>query len=115
MTQILLTNVFCTWTQEQAFCIFSVCFFARKVRKCVPILWDSIPSSCAYLQIQIKPQTEHIDFEAAMHIVLKTAFPEATIKCCRFHLGQACWRKIQTVGYLFANYVTPHSKFPPHC
>ena len=129
-------------------------------------LWDSIRSSCAYLQLQIKPQIIHIDFEVAMHNVLKTAFPEATIKCCRFHLGQAWWRKIQTLGlsqdykdssneigkwlkhsfglhflrpsdvedsfcedvmsatpedhrcskyadYLFENYVTSHSKFPP--
>ena len=40
-----------------------------------------------YIQLQLKPQIIHIDFEVAMHNVLKAALPEATIKCCRFHLG----------------------------
>ena len=40
----------------------------------------------------------HVDFEIAIHNVLKEAFPEETIKCCIFHLGQAWQRKIQTLG-----------------
>ena len=43
------------------------------------------------------PQIMHIVFEVAMHNVLKTAFPEATIKCCRFHLGQA-WEENTDFG-----------------
>ena len=40
----------------------------------------------------------HIDFEVAMHNVLKETFPEETIKYCRFHVGQAWWRKIHPLG-----------------
>lgn len=61
-------------------------------------LWDCILSACSDLQLQLQPQVIHIDFEVAMHNVLRTAFPESVIKCCRFHLGQAWWRKIQTLG-----------------
>jgi hypothetical protein len=25
-------------------------------------------------------------------------FPETSIQCCRFHLGQSWWRKIQKIG-----------------
>ena len=33
-----------------------------------------------------------------LHNVLKEIFPDAQLKCCRFHLAQAWWRKIQSVG-----------------
>ena len=36
--------------------------------------------------LTIEPTTVHIDFEVAMHTVLREAIPSATIKCCRFHL-----------------------------
>jgi hypothetical protein len=40
----------------------------------------------------------HIDFEYAMHSAILTKLPNSTISCCRFHLGQSWWRKIQAVG-----------------
>ena len=42
--------------------------------------------------------TIHVDFEETMHTVVKEVFPGVIIKRCRFHLGQAWWRKIQNVG-----------------
>ena len=30
--------------------------------------------------------------------VKRELFPDVTIKCCRFHLGRAWWRKIQNLG-----------------
>jgi hypothetical protein len=33
-----------------------------------------------------------------MHSAILTKFPNYTISCCRFHLGQSWWRKIQAVG-----------------
>lgn len=39
----------------------------------------------------------HVDFEISMHTILKEFFPTATIKGCRFHLGQAWWRKSQNI------------------
>ena len=39
-----------------------------------------------------------IDFEKAVMNSIKTNFPNCAISCCRFHLGQAWWRKIQNLG-----------------
>jgi hypothetical protein len=33
-----------------------------------------------------------------MHIVLNDVFPVLNLKCCRFHLGQAWYRKMQNLG-----------------
>ena len=39
-----------------------------------------------------------ISFEKAFMNSIKTNFPNCAISCCRFHLGQAWWRKIQNLG-----------------
>ena len=33
-----------------------------------------------------------------MHTVLNDVFPVVNLKCCRFHLGQAWYRKMQNLG-----------------
>jgi hypothetical protein len=33
-----------------------------------------------------------------MHVTVTNLFPDVVIKSCRFHLGQAWWRKIQALG-----------------
>jgi hypothetical protein len=33
-----------------------------------------------------------------MHVTVTNVFPDVVIKSCRFHLGQAWWRKIQALG-----------------
>ena len=48
--------------------------------------------------LYLEPTTIPIDFEVAIHTVGREAIPSATIKCCRFHLGQTWWRKIHTIG-----------------
>ena len=39
-----------------------------------------------------------IDFELAVHNVIRTLFPDCIIKGCIFHFSQALWRKLQEVG-----------------
>ena len=39
-----------------------------------------------------------IDFEKTVMNNIKTNSPNCAISCCRFHLGQAWWRKIQSLG-----------------
>jgi hypothetical protein len=46
----------------------------------------------------IRPNIIRVDFEKAMHNSVKNLFPETQLDCCRFHLGQWWWRKIQSVG-----------------
>ena len=44
------------------------------------------------------PGTYMIDFELAVHNIIRTLFPDCIIKDCLFHFSQALWRKLQEVG-----------------
>uniref|UniRef100_A0A0P4VQ93 MULE transposase domain-containing protein n=1 Tax=Scylla olivacea TaxID=85551 RepID=A0A0P4VQ93_SCYOL len=61
-------------------------------------LWKCLNDICNSKNMQLEPSVIHVDFEFAMLTVLRERFPTAVIKCCRFHLGQAWWRKIQNLG-----------------
>ena len=38
------------------------------------------------------------DFENSLRVALRTVFPGAIVRGCNFHLGQALYRKVQSVG-----------------
>ena len=61
-------------------------------------MWKCVLDMCSARNLQLEVQTMHVDFEYQMLTVLKGIFLNAVIKCCRFHLGQAGWRKIQNLG-----------------
>ena len=44
------------------------------------------------------PGTCMLDFEFAVHNVIRTLFSDCIIKGCLFHYSQALWRKLQEVG-----------------
>jgi hypothetical protein len=62
-------------------------------------MWDLLIAACRERNLVLQPEVFHIDFEYAMRIAILTKFPNSTISCCRFHLGQSWWRKIQAVGF----------------
>jgi len=37
----------------------------------------------------------HVDFEKAAHIAVLQSFPQFAIVCCKFHLGQTWFRRLQ--------------------
>jgi hypothetical protein len=39
-----------------------------------------------------------VDFEFSVHKVIKEYLPDCVVMCCRFLIGQAWWRKIQSLG-----------------
>jgi hypothetical protein len=41
-----------------------------------------------------------LDFELGAHIAAKELFPLIIIKACRFHIGQAWYRKISSIPIL---------------
>ncbi|KAK3908569.1 FLYWCH-type zinc finger-containing protein 1 [Frankliniella fusca] len=45
-----------------------------------------------------QPSRVMSDFEVAILNAVKTAFPDATVSCCFFHLGQSIYRKVQSSG-----------------
>ena len=59
----------------------SVVSLVVEVHSCSQLLKPTVPSQ-----------------SGAMLTVLRDIFPTAVIKCCRFHLGQAWWRKTQNLG-----------------
>lgn len=62
-------------------------------------MWDMLHYMCRERGIVFSPETVHIDFEMAMHNAVRRNLRQANISCCRFHLGQSMWRKIQTIGF----------------
>jgi hypothetical protein len=51
-----------------------------------------------------------------MHVTVTNLFQDVVIKSCRFHLGQAWWRKIQALGLAkeYKKNVTDISKWLHH-
>ena len=59
---------------------------------------SSIVQPCTDNGFNLKPDIVHVDFEESMMKGIRSIFPATNIKYCRFHLGQAWWRKIQNLG-----------------
>lgn len=49
--------------------------------------------------VGINPNKFVLDFEISMHQAINIIFPTAQIWECRFHLGQAWYQKIQSLGF----------------
>ena len=50
------------------------------------------------LNPELSPRSIMIDFEIASRNALQEVFPEATIQACFYHLSQAIYRKVQSIG-----------------
>ena len=48
--------------------------------------------------IPFVPINFHVDLEMAMIKSINTIYPHSNIRLCNFHLGQAWWRKIHSLG-----------------
>lgn len=59
---------------------------------------DAVVSQCSAMGLTLNVQTVLLDFEKATHNAFQTIFPLAEVKCCRFHFGQAVFRKIKQIG-----------------
>jgi hypothetical protein len=53
---------------------------------------------CSERSFTFEPCIVHVHFEVAMLKCFKQMFPTTEIQCCRFHLGQSWWRKVQKLG-----------------
>jgi len=47
---------------------------------------------CAAVNLCFSPQDGVVDFEISMLSAIQSVLPNASVHCCRFHLGQAWWR-----------------------
>ena len=53
---------------------------------------------CSENGLVFAPSVVHVDFEWTVMKLIENIFPSAILNCCRFHLGQSWWRKIQSLG-----------------
>ncbi|XP_071173818.1 uncharacterized protein [Mytilus edulis] len=74
------------------------CLLPGKSEEIYVNCFSSIVKLCSDQGHTLQPKAVHVDFEERVMKVMKDFFPSIEIKCCRFHLGQAWWRKIQKVG-----------------
>jgi hypothetical protein len=68
-----------------------------KSRRVYRNMWNSLKAACTERNFILQPKLIHVDFELTMHTVLNDVFPVVSLKCCRLHLGQAWYRKMQNL------------------
>ena len=71
--------------------------FSGKSRRVYRNMWNSLKAACTERNFILQPKLIHVDFELTMHTVLNDVFPVVSLKCCRLHLGQAWYRKMQNL------------------
>ena len=60
--------------------------------------WNVVFKLCDDQNLKFEPKTINLDFELRMVNLLREEFREVKIKGYRFHLGQAWYRKFQSLG-----------------
>ena len=98
MSQILLSVIFTHGCKNGYAIALVFALLPAKSEDCYIKMWDLLIAACRERNLVLQPEVFHIDFEYAMHSAILTKFPNSTISCCRFHLGQSWWRRIQAVG-----------------
>ena len=53
---------------------------------------NTVQANCAAMNFYFAPRNVVIDFESSMLSDIRSVLPNASVHCCRFHLGQAWWR-----------------------
>lgn len=69
-----------------------------KTKNCYRDMFAVLIETCSRMSLNLEISSIHLDFEIAVHEVIKEFFPNAEIKGCNFHLAQAWYRKIQQLG-----------------
>jgi hypothetical protein len=79
-------------------CLFFSLFCNQNLKQHTPN-FSTLLVVCAQKRgFTFEPCIVHVDFELAMLKCFKQMFPTTEIQCCRFHLGQSWWRKVQKLG-----------------
>lgn len=69
-------------------------FLKDKFKNTYINVWKYLISICEKQSLLFKIEKLHIDFEIGAIKATKEVFPDVKIKTCRFHWGQALWRKV---------------------
>lgn len=74
------------------------CLLPSKTTDSYTNLFQLIKEKMSHKQLIFEPKAVIVDFELAIHKSLRVVWPNAHIIGCRFHLTQAWYRKIQSLG-----------------
>lgn len=75
------------------------CLLPNKTKETYVLLFNSVICKCKELGLTFHPDKVVADFEIAIHEAIKSVWSEGVVLLgCRFHLGQAWFRKLQNLG-----------------
>lgn len=78
---------------------YMFCLLENKQSKTYENLFHKIKSKIQSIySLQFEPKEVFVDFEKAIHVAIKNIWPNTQIYGCRFHLHQAWYRKIKSLG-----------------
>ena len=75
-------------------------FLPQERQKTYALLFRELVSAAATAEVTLQPQFIMTDFELATIRALQEVFPQASVRCCLFHLAQSIHRKVQTTGLM---------------
>lgn len=74
------------------------CLLPNKLRSTYERLFVILKEKCCNANLIFAPKIIVADYELAIHKAISAQWPTTKITGCRFHLGQAWYRKIQSLG-----------------
>ena len=74
------------------------CLLPNKSEQCYLTMIDLLKGCISEQGLSFQPEKINLDFEIAAHSAFRASFPNATLLCCRLHLGQAWYRNILKLG-----------------
>lgn len=98
LPQILHSTVYHSRVQERHYLQLVYCLLPNKSEQCYLTMIDLLKGCISEQGLSFQPEKINLDFEIAAHSAFRASFPNATLLCCRFHLGQAWYRNIQKLG-----------------
>jgi hypothetical protein len=76
-------------------CVFPL---PGKNKECYIEMFQYLLDICTQENLELNITHLNLDFEYAAHEAARHFWPDVTIKGCQFHLAQAWYRKIQSLG-----------------
>lgn len=78
---------------------YMFCLLQNKLSETYKKLFNLLKDKIAKdFNLEFQPKEVFVDFEKAIHNAVKCVWPELRINGCRFHLHQAWYRKIKSLG-----------------
>ena len=74
------------------------CLLPSKTKATYISMFQRLRELCAAQNLNFRVSDIHLDFETAVHQAVREVWPTAKVNGCLFHLGQAWWRKMQSLG-----------------